>query len=75
MTIFVPSKLICVSSFVIFMNKTYLCSILLNFYWFEHPFPLLVEVGISFEIKLEMQIPEIKDIPSKHVEFNETFMR
>jgi hypothetical protein len=35
----------------------------------------LVEVGISFEIKLEMQIPEIKDIPSKHVEFNETFMR
>jgi hypothetical protein len=48
---------------------------LLNFYWFELPFPLFVEVGISFEIKLAIPIPEIEDVPSKHVEFNETYMR
>lgn len=53
----------------------YLCSILLNFYWFELPFPLLVEVGVSFEIKLEIPVPQIEGIPLKHVEFNETFMR
>lgn len=53
----------------------YLSSTLLNFYWFELPFHLLVEVGISFEIKSEIPIPKIEGIPSKHVEFNETFMR